>query len=203
MEHSVTCLLEILQSHDDSHVQHQIWQRYYSRLVNCVASRLDRKFCGTADEDDVVLSAMHSFFDGVAEGRFPRLDDRDSFWNLLLTIAYRKAIKQNKHAMRLKRGAGRILNETAFRADDGDSALESPIANAESSPTEEEIAVAAEQMTEGLGDEVLRQIVFLKLQGYTDKEVAGKLGVVEKTIARKRDRIKAIWSADESGGAPK
>jgi ECF sigma factor len=37
-----------------------------------------------ADEEDVVQNAFHSFFQGLARGRFPQLNDRDNLWRLLV-----------------------------------------------------------------------------------------------------------------------
>jgi hypothetical protein len=82
--------LELLQSHDDSIAQNEIWQRYCTRLICVLSKRLNRKFSAAMDEEDIVLSAMHSMFDGISSKRFPQLGDRESFWNLLLTVAYRK-----------------------------------------------------------------------------------------------------------------
>ncbi len=62
--------------------------------------------------------------------------------------------------------------------------------------TEEEIAVAVEEMTEDLRDPVLRTIAVRRLQGYTDKEIAEHLGIAERTVIRKRRRIQAIWQSE-------
>ena len=43
----------------------------------------------------VVQNAFHSFFRGVAAGRFPQLDDRDNLWRLLVVITARKALDQS------------------------------------------------------------------------------------------------------------
>ena len=61
-----------------------------------------------ADEEDVVVNAFHSFCAGAAEGRFPRLDDRDDLWQVLVVLTARKAADQLKHQYRQKRGAARF-----------------------------------------------------------------------------------------------
>src|SRR5205807_42962 len=57
-----------------------------------------------ADEEDVALSAFHSFCHGAANGRFPQLGDRNSLWPLLVAITANKAIDHLRHERRLKRG---------------------------------------------------------------------------------------------------
>ena len=70
----------------------QLWEAYYLRLVGLARQRLGQTPRGPADEEDVALSALNSFFEGVAQGRFPLLCDRDDLWRLLVHITARKAI---------------------------------------------------------------------------------------------------------------
>jgi DNA-directed RNA polymerase specialized sigma24 family protein len=46
-------------------------------------------------------------------------------------------------------------------------------------------------------DEPLQQIAIMKMEGYTDGEIAEKLGVVTRTVERKMARIRAKWEAEE------
>jgi DNA-directed RNA polymerase specialized sigma24 family protein len=191
---SVSMLIDLLQAEDDSWAQNELWQRYYENLACRVAQKLSRRFCGSADEEDIALSAMDSFFRGMQEGRFPELDSRKQLWNLLLTIAYRKAIKHQKREQSAKRGGGNVQNEASLLPA---NPLESEIRfeAIDTGPTEEEMALAAEEMTEDLPDPTLRTIAVRRLQGYTDKEIGRQLGVAERTVIRKRQRIQAIWES--------
>lgn len=188
--HSVTELIHRLQD-DDSLAQNAIWQRYYETLARRIAQRLDRRFCSTADEEDIALSAMDSFFRGMQEGRFPDLVGRKELWNLLLTIAYRKVMKHHRRELSAKRGGGAVRNEASLTPLPDASGLN--LEAVDYQPSEEEIAVAVEEMTESLNDATLRLIAVRRLQGYTDKEIAGQIGVTERTVIRKRQRIQAIW----------
>ena len=58
----------------------------------------------------MTLSAMNSFFRGMKDGQFPDLQSRRDLWNLLLTIAYRKAIKLRQKELAKKRGGGGVRN---------------------------------------------------------------------------------------------
>src|SRR5579872_4605299 len=59
-----------------------LWERYHRQLVALARRKLQTSRRRTADEEDVVQSAFHSFFRGVARGRFPQLNDRDNLWRL-------------------------------------------------------------------------------------------------------------------------
>jgi len=55
----------------------QLWERYFAQLVELVRKRMRSSPARIVDEEDVALSAFNSFYDGIAHGRFPRLEDRD------------------------------------------------------------------------------------------------------------------------------
>jgi DNA-binding CsgD family transcriptional regulator len=44
-----------------------------------------------------------------------------------------------------------------------------------------------------LGDDTLRQVARLRMEGYTNEEVAGRLGCSLRGVARKVERIRRTW----------
>src|SRR5262249_40194860 len=62
---------------------------------------------GAADEEGVALSAFASFYRGAEQGRFPKLNDRQDLWRLLVTITARKAMGLIDHENSLQNG-GRV-----------------------------------------------------------------------------------------------
>lgn len=189
---SLTRFIEALQSRNDSVAQQEIFRRTWPTLIALVARKLNRKYCGAADEEDVALSAMNSFFEAARDNEFSRLENRDDFWALLLTIAYRKSIKHHRHEKAEKRGGGNVVNEAALATDASESFV-SPLEEI-SQPSEEEIALRVEEMMEDLQDPIIRQVVVLRLQGCADAEIAAKLGCSEAKVRRKRELVKQIWS---------
>jgi hypothetical protein len=67
-----------------------------------------------ADEEDVALSALDSFFRGARRGRFSDLADREGLWRLLYQITVHKAVDLTRHEKRQVRGAGRVKSESAM-----------------------------------------------------------------------------------------
>jgi hypothetical protein len=92
---SVTIRVDALRA-GDQEAARQLWQRYFQSLVRLGRSRLQAQARAAADEEDVALSAFDTFCDGMSQGRFPDLADRDDLWRLLVTIAARKASDQNR-----------------------------------------------------------------------------------------------------------
>src|SRR2546423_1031621 len=90
-EGSITHCIQLLKAGDRSAAQ-QLWERYFHRLVGLARSKLRGTARRAADEEDVALSAFDSFYRRAELKKFPRLDDRDDLWQLLVVITLRKAI---------------------------------------------------------------------------------------------------------------
>src|SRR5262245_24320 len=82
---SVSDWISQLKGGDAAAVQ-KLWEAYFPRLVGLARKKLRELPGRAADEEDVALSAFDSFCDGVAQGRFPQLTDRDDLWHILVTI---------------------------------------------------------------------------------------------------------------------
>lgn len=182
---SVTHWLRQLAAEDDSAAQQRLWNRYFARLTALARARLAGAPRRVADEEDVVLSVFKSFFSAAKAGRFPALHDRTGLWPLLVQITARKAINQVKRQQAKKRSSGA---ETG-----GDVAL---LAGDE--PTPEFAAEVAEQVDRMLGqlDDELQKIATMKLEGFTNAEIAEHFGIVERSVVRKLSRIRLIWSSE-------
>src|SRR5947209_130256 len=103
---SVSQLLDGLIVGDCEAVE-RLWRRYFGRLVGLARRKLEGAARRAADEEDVALSAFHSFCKNAEAGRFPQLLDRDSLWRLLVVITLRKAAHLVRDENRGKRGGGR------------------------------------------------------------------------------------------------
>ena len=112
-EGSVTLWIGALRAGDEEAAR-QLWSRYYEALVRQARARLRAR--AIADEEDVALSAFDSFYAGVARGRFPDIADRYDLWRLLVTMTARKAVNQHRRESRQKRGAGRVVLQSALVA---------------------------------------------------------------------------------------
>lgn len=73
--HSVTHWIEQLKAGEGSDAQQQLWNRYFRRLVRLADKQLGDTPRRVADQEDVALNALSSFFEGVGEGAFPQLKD--------------------------------------------------------------------------------------------------------------------------------
>ncbi len=195
---SVTMLIADLKEGEEDAAQRLLWDRYFRRLLALARTKIGDGPRGAADEEDVVLSAFESLYRGVAEDRFPELNDRNNLWSLLAKITARKAINQRNWHLAKKRGGDLGLGAAiplAGNAEDSLAAIE--LVDREVGP---DFLVAMQEecrrLMAALPDERLRQIARRKLEGYTSAEIAQELGVVERTIERKMGLIRAAWTPE-------
>lgn len=178
-----------------------LWEEYFEKLVRVALRRLDGVPRRAFNEEDVALSAMHSFCRGIAEGRFAEVKDRRDLWRLLVTLTARKACRQRRREQADKRGGGKVRGESAFAARRGDATGNRGIDDVlGSEPTPEFACMVAEnclRMMALLADKTLAEIARLRLEGYSSAEIAARLGCVERTVERKLRRIRAKWSDEE------
>src|SRR5215475_4581922 len=105
-EGSVTHWLGQLQGGNQAAAQ-QLWEHFFARMVGLARQRLRSGPSRAVDEEDVALSAFHSFCRNAEDGKFPRLLDRDSLWRFLVVITARKAAHYLRDETRQKRGGTR------------------------------------------------------------------------------------------------
>jgi DNA-directed RNA polymerase specialized sigma24 family protein len=198
---SVTRWIGDLRAGGDSAAQH-LWQRYFHRLVHLARARLHaaRQAGVFEDEEDAALSAFDSFCRGAAQGRFPELADRDGVWRLLVVVTLRKVMGQVDRQGAQKRGGGRLLGEAALLGDDSDASRGlDQLAGDEPSPELAAMVIDEYRRLRGrLSSDSLRQVLDLRLEGYTREEIAERLGCAERAVKRKLDVIRDTWLSEES-----
>jgi DNA-directed RNA polymerase specialized sigma24 family protein len=196
-DNSVTIWIGGVKTGDGADIQ-RLWDRYFKRLVRLAGARLPAHCRRAFDEEDIALSAFQSFCDRAGRGQFPQLSDRDDLWRLLATITVRKALDTMRHQTRQKRGGGHVLGESALLA--GEDHADSQVAEILSrEPTPEEAASFADdyaRFLDRLKDPALRSVALRRLEGESTPEIARALKVSTKTVERKLQLIRAIWSQD-------
>ncbi len=194
LDESVTNWLEGLRDGSEESTQ-RLWERYFSRLVQLAGNKLPRGVRRDFDEEDVALSAFHSLCEGVAAGKFPRLDDRDNLWSLLVVITGRKAMHRLRSATTQKRGGGNVLGESrfVFSSDEKCHGINQLIGREPTADFTAEVAEESQRLLQVLPDEDMRRLALLKLEGYTNKEASEQLKCGLRTVERRLKLIRNIW----------
>lgn len=170
----------------ESNAAQQLWDRYFEKLVGLANRKLHLAPRQEADEEDVAIQALTSFFDKAKRGRFPRLQDRCDLWSLLASITEHKAQKQYARHRALKRGGGQKRVDMDLNVE-----LVDPNFN-----TLDQLSLELRDLLHGLKDDRLRQIVVLILYGHTNAEIALEMGISERTVERKRLIVRRRWATE-------
>ena len=190
---SVTRMLGLLKS-GDREAAGQLWGRYFRKLVELARVRLRSMPRRAIDEEDVAVSVFDSFFRRAEQGQFPRLDDRDDLWQLLFVLTVRKAANLSHHENCQCRGGGRVSALSELECMGADEIL-----STEPSPElAAQFAEECERLMEMLVDETLKLVARWKLEGYTNAEIAGRIGCIEQTVERKLRTIRRIWAGERT-----
>ena len=151
-DETVSHWIELVKEGDGESFQ-RLWERYFTSLVSLARRNMADRAVKVADEDDVVQSALASFYFRAQEGRYPNLNDRDGFWKLLMSITLNKA---RAHAR--KEGRRAKILEREFSGDNflrGEPAPELAC----------EMADQLDQLLELLDDDLHEQVAVAKLEG--------------------------------------
>ena len=174
----------------------RLWEAYFRRLVGLVRARLrSAPRSMAADEEDVALSAFHSFCDRVGRGQFPELATRDELWRLLVVITTRKALAVARQRACQKRGGGKVVGESALLlgADAGEEGLARFLGREPSPELAAQLAEDYRRMMEALGNHSLRTVALMRLEGHSAGEIGRGLGISPRSVERKLQLIRVVW----------
>jgi DNA-directed RNA polymerase specialized sigma24 family protein len=180
---SVTEWLAGMKSGDNDAFE-QIWHRYFTSLVSLARKTLASTVTTQGNEEDVAQSAFESFYFRAKQGKFPRLNDRDDLWKLLITITLRKAWKERRRSSR--------------RGSSADPAILADELLAQS-PTPETAALATDELRRLfalLNNPLLATVALMKLEGHMNRQIADVLEVSLATVERKLQLIRQLWSKE-------
>lgn len=198
-DESVSTWIDKLKAGDEQAAQ-VIWERYFRRVMEVARRRLGALQKRVADEEDVAASVFESLCLGAAAGRFTQLQDRDDLWKLILTLTRQKAVDQIRRETRQKRGAGAVRGDSVFRSPGADGEAEGAgiAEHVDGPPTPEFLAMVAEyseMLFSQLTEPRTREVAELRLEGYSNTEIAERLEISLRSVERKLQLIRKTWEA--------
>ena len=121
---------------------------------------------------------MKSFLLRVPTGEFERLADRNSLWTLLAAITLRKAVSLQRRQLAEKRDVRR-----------GQS-LDQLIRDEPAADFVDSVVSEGNSLLSALNDESLQRVARLRLEGYSNQEIANHIGRSVKTVERKLQLVR-------------
>lgn len=187
----ISVLLQRVKDGRDDEASAGLWGQYFDKLVNVARRNIASLPKRSADEEDVALSAMNSFFRAAEAGRLSNLQNRDELWKLLVTIVIRKANREKEKAFTQKRGGGDVRGESIFMKA-GDEA--SPgLAGMPDDRLVSDLMSQCKEMIGLLDDPLMKEIAVMLMEGYTLDEIADAKSISRATVKRKKERIRQLW----------
>lgn len=200
MHETVTIWIQKLREGDEVAAQ-KLWERYFEQLIRLARRKLLTHRRRVADEEDAVAAAFNSVYQGIEQGKFPRLNDRNDLWQLLIVVAERKLIDVvYRPEARQKRGGGKVRGDSIFHANDAEK--QQGFEQFEGREPAPELVVqmleTQERLLNCLEDEEMRRVAIDKLEGFSNDEIAQRLGKTTRTIERKLNLIRSLWEKELS-----
>jgi RNA polymerase sigma factor (sigma-70 family) len=159
----------------------KLWERYMTSLVNLARKKLGRYPRKVADEEDVAIIVFEEFIRCAKAGRFPRLNDRQDLWQILVMITDRRAIDLKRRPIGPSgESSGAILTDAIGKE-----------------PTPEfahELVDLIDTLFAALADTTLQTVARLKMAAYSNAQIAEQLGCSERTVERKLNTIRERWN---------
>ena len=168
----------------------QLWLHFAERLRAVVRRRLDARILRHAGEDDVLQSLFASFF-AAAPGPDGPPRSRADLWRLLVHFTLCK-VANTAHRHRARRRDVRRERPLDDVAADAGLAWAEPEGPRWMSPEDEAVVREEFDRLRAVLPEDLRRIFALRLEGYTNGEIAAQLGRVERTIELKLRAIRGL-----------
>ena len=191
---SVGELIAAIKAHNDVAAE-QLWEQYFPRLVEYARGKLASERDPMIDGEDVALSVLDSFITAARDDRFPELRDRDGLWRLLSKMTFRKTIDVIRHNNRDKRKG---LHESDLGMAQTESGMMQrrmeSVPGADPAPDWQFIMKeGVEELLDQLQDPQRKIIATMKLEGYTNRQIAERINRSVPNVEFKLRVIRKIW----------
>ena len=156
----------------DEAAAEELFAVYVQRLIGLAQARISERLRQKVDADDIVLSAMRSFFIRAREGQFV-IERSGELWALLAAMTRNKLLRRCEHFRQQKRDVARDAGP-----------LTESIGAVE--PTVEEALAVADELELVMGEltPLSREIAERRLQGQSIPDIAEAVDRSERTVRR-------------------
>ena len=200
----ISVWIEGLRNADDDSAR-RVWDHFGNRLLELAKGRLNSKTRRLYDEEDAVQSMFESVCFWFASGRFPDLKDRESLWRLMLVITGQKISNRHRFDLQQRRDVRRTVTDSVFNqhGQSGESAADMPDSREPSPEFAAEFVETCQCLFSRLADPLLEKVATLRMEGYTDTEVADRMGCSRRTVQRRLEIIRRHLSNMELMNEPR
>jgi RNA polymerase sigma-70 factor (ECF subfamily) len=182
-------LLELFRAGDQDAAR-QLFDRYVDRLVALARRRISQRLAGRVDPEDVVQSVFRTFFGRVKAGQFT-IESQDDLTKLLVRITVHKTLRQVEYHQAAKRSTNLETVQGSVSQDRLTEILDREPTPAEANSFLDQLEHFLDQLKP-----FERQVLELRIQGYSNEEIAEELGTYDRRIRRVMERIRGVAEKD-------
>jgi len=170
----------------DQNAARELFDSYVDRLLPLARRRISQRLASRVDAEDIVQSVFRTFFARLKDDRFD-LADQDDLFRLLVRITVHKTLRQVAHHKAAKRDPGQELPQ-------GDAAHEQLLQLLTTEPTPDAAVMFIDQLEHFMGQlpQADRQILELRMQGFSTDEIAKRLNSYDRKVRRVLERIRDV-----------
>jgi len=178
----------------DAQAQKELFERCFRVVQNLADDKLGKVPRRIADGEDVALSVMRNAFEGMREGRFGDLQDREDWWQILWDLVAKKSTDLKRYLGRAKRDFRREDHDRlADGVNDSSGGGRSEFAVRAMDEPDFVLAEVMDVLFELLDDDAMRAIARSKLLGWTEREIGEEVGLTTKRVEFKWKVIRNKW----------
>jgi RNA polymerase sigma-70 factor, ECF subfamily len=167
---------------------------FYNQYGSTLRAVADQQIAGEMKRrvgaSDIVQSAFRTFFRRAEAGKF-QFQDSEKLWSLMCAITLTKVREQVRFHRREKRDVHRESRPGDSTKSNESDGFELLSGEALSPEVAAEFADQFEKLMSSL-DEEERRVLSLKIDDYTNEEIADSIGSSERTVRRIVKRLKTV-----------
>ena len=171
----------------DEEAAARIWERFFIRVRGLAHAKLGGVDRRRYDEEDLATSALNALCVGARESRFRQLESREDLWQILVMLTARKASNRRRAEARELIGGESALGD-----------IRGAMNLIEGEPDEAFVDTLGFTCRERLDtlEPRLREVALFRLEGYSNEEIAERLGRSLATVERYLRMIRQAWARD-------
>ncbi len=169
-----------------------LFERFVERLLVLARRRISQRLASRVDAEDIVQSVFRTFFNRLRQDQF-EFEHQDDLFKLLVRITVHKTLRQVAYHKAAKRDPNLEMSQ-------GENDHEMLMQVLDVEPTPDTIVAFMDQLEHFLGqlEPEQRQILELRLQGYSTDEIARQIGSYDRKIRRVLERIRGIAENEQA-----
>ncbi len=179
----------------DQEAARQLFDAFVGRLVVLARKHISQRLASRIDPEDIVQSVFRTFFARLKQGQFQLADEND-LGKLLVRITVHKTLRQ----VSFHKADKRSPDHEVHPADSRDGSVVLGLLARE--PSAEVTIAFLDQLEHFLRRlrPIDRDILEMRMDGYSTEEIATKLGLYDRKIRRFLERIREL--AEREGFTP-